>query len=58
VRDRGMLREAHLKVPFLAELGRALQRVFPEFADAQHPKTVEAMVRLLDQVRPFGAMRR
>jgi cobalt/nickel transport system ATP-binding protein len=52
LRDRTTLREAHLKIPALVDLGLAIQQALPMFAGRALPATREDMVQLIQQLAP------
>jgi cobalt/nickel transport system ATP-binding protein len=53
--DRATLDEAHLKVPFLLELGLAIQDTFPELTTLTLPATQRGLVQLIQRIRLTSA---
>lgn len=56
LRDRATLRQAHLKVPALVDLGLAIHEAFPALVDQSLPATREQMVQLIRQLRRTPAL--
>ena len=46
-----VLSEAHLRVPAMVELGRAIQHAYPRVGDQPLPRNREDMLRLIEQTR-------
>lgn len=51
LRDREMLRAAHLRVPWMVEVGLAIQAAFPDLAHRPLPIDREGMMELIRETR-------
>ena len=50
--DRAMLHKAHLKMPWIVELGLAIRDTYPETADRPLPATQDDLIRVIQQIGP------
>jgi len=56
LKDRATLHQAHLKVPWVVELGLAIRDTYPEFAVQPLPATEEELILLIQQLRLASAV--
>ncbi len=57
--DRATLREAHLKVPWVVEVGLALHKAHPELTGDHFPATQDKLIELIERMsRPDRALMR
>lgn len=54
--DRAMLEQAHLKMPWVVELGLAIRRTYPELGAYDLPATQEELIHLIQQIRLASAV--
>lgn len=53
--DRVTLHEAHLKVPWIMELGLAIRETYPEMGAQPLPATQQQLIQLIQQIRLASA---
>jgi cobalt/nickel transport system ATP-binding protein len=55
MQDRATLHQAHLKVPWVIELGLAVRETYPELAGQAMPATQDELIQLIQQIRMVSA---
>jgi cobalt/nickel transport system ATP-binding protein len=55
MKDRVTLQRAHLKVPWVMELGLAIRDIYPELGGHAMPATQDGLIQLIQQIRLVSA---
>jgi cobalt/nickel transport system ATP-binding protein len=55
MQDRATLHQAHLKVPWVVELGLAVRETYPDLSGPAMPATQDELIQLIQQIRLVSA---